>query len=91
MMLNPPVETRKQRETLTKQAMADVVRLSIFTQRVYQTDVSRRSGISCSHLRAILRAEKCCSMFVFLELSRTLGADPCELLREVLSRRETLR
>jgi hypothetical protein len=92
MMLHTPYETRKQREALTKQALADMVRLSIFTQRVYQTNVSRRSGIGCSHLRAILRAEKCCSLFLFLELSQGLGIDdPCELLRDILNRRDALR
>lgn len=43
MMNNPPGETRGQRERLTKQALADVT---------YQTTVSRRSGISRSHLLA---------------------------------------
>lgn len=84
-------ELRKQHERLTKQALADVVRLSIFRQRIYQTNVSRRSGVSRSHLRAILRAEKSCSLFIFLELSRGLSADPFELLREVLNCREELR
>ena len=91
MTNNSPGETRKQRETLTKQALADVTRFSIFTQRMYQTTVSRRSGISPSHLRAILRAEKCCSFFLFLELSRGLNTDPFKLLSDVLDRRDELR
>lgn len=91
MTNEPSDETRKQRETLTKQALADVTRLSIFTQRMYQTTVSRRSGISRSDLRAILRAEKCCSFFLFLELSRGLNTDPFRLLRDVLDRRDELR
>jgi hypothetical protein len=84
-------ELRKQRERQTKQALADVVRLSIFRQRIYQTSVSRRSGVSRSHLRAILRAEKCPTLFIFLELSRGLSTDPFELLRAVLDRRDELR
>lgn len=91
MINHPPGETRKQRETLTKQALADVTRLSLFTQRMYQTNVSRWTGISRSHLRAILRAEKCCSFFLFLELSRGLKTDPFKLLRDVLDRRNELR
>jgi hypothetical protein len=91
MMNDPPGETRGQRERLTKQALADVTRFSIFTQRMYQTTVSRRSGISRSHLRAILRADKCCSFFLFLELSRGLNVDPFKLLRDVLDRRDELR
>lgn len=91
MILHPLGETRKQREALTRRALAEVVRLSIFTLRVYQTDVARRSGFSRSFLRSILRAEKSCSLFLFLELSRALRADPCELLREVLSRRDDFR
>lgn len=91
MMLNRIGETRKQREVLTRRAMADVVRLSIFTKRMYQTDVARWSGLSRSHLRAILRAERSCSLFLFLELSRGLGGDPYDLLREVLELRDALR
>jgi hypothetical protein len=91
MMLNPLGETRKQRETLTKQALAEVIRQSIFRRRAYQTDVARWSGLSRSFLRSVLRAEKGISLFLFLELTRGLGADPCELLREVLNRRDALR
>lgn len=91
MMLDPIGETRKQREALTRQALADVVRLSIFRQRMYQTNLARRSGVSCSHLRATLRAEKSISLFMFLELSRGLDADPCKLLREVLDLRDDRR
>jgi len=91
MMLNPPGETRELRDALTKQAAADVVRLSIFRRRAFQTDVARWSGLSRSFLRSVLRAEKSSSLFLFLELSRGLGADPCELLREVLNRRDVLR
>lgn len=90
-MTHPLGDTRKQREQLTRQALAEVVRLSIFTQRMYQTNVARRSGFSRSYLRSILRAEKSSSLFLFLELACGLGADPCELLRDVLSRRDAIR
>lgn len=91
-MNNPPEETRKQRETLTRQAVADVVRLRLFMRRQQQTTLARRSEFSRSHLRAILRAEKSLSLFLFIEVSRGLGVDDsCELLREVLARREALR
>jgi hypothetical protein len=90
-MNNPPEETRKQRETLTRQAVADVVRLRLFMRRQQQATLARRSEFSRSHLRAILRAEKSLSLFLFLEVSRGLGVDSCELLREVLARREVLR
>lgn len=91
MMLNPLDETREQREVLTKRALAEVVRERIFADRLRQTDVSRWSGLSPSHLRALLRAEKSPSLFLFLELSRGLATDPCELLHEVLNRRDRLR
>jgi len=84
MMLNPIGETRKQRKVLTRRALADVLRLSIFTKRMYQTNVARWSGLSRSHLRAILRAEKSCSLFLLLELSGGLRTDPYDLLRAVL-------
>lgn len=91
MMLDPVGETRKQREALTRQALADVVRLAIFTRRIYQTNVARRCGFSRSFLRSVLGAEKTCSLFLFLELSRGLDADPCKLLREVLDLRDAHR
>lgn len=90
-MLNPIGETREQRETLTKRALAEVVRERIFARRLRQTNVARWSGLSRSHLRSLLRAEKSPSLFLFLELGRGLAADPCELLREVLNRRDRLR
>lgn len=92
MMNNPLGETREQRETLTRLAVADVVRLRLYMRRQQQTTLARRSGFSRSHLRAILRAEKSVSLILFLEISRGLGmADPCELLRKVLDRRDELR
>lgn len=91
MMSGPPGETRKQREMLTRQAVADVVRLRLFLRREQQKALAERSEWSCSHLRAILRAEKSCSLFLFLELSRGFDTDPCVLLREVLTRCEALR
>ena len=91
MTTNSPGESRKQREALTKEALAEVVRLSIFRRRMYQTTVARSSGVSRSFIRSILRAEKCCSLALFVELCHGLRADPCELLREVLGRRDELR
>lgn len=84
----PADDTRDLREKATKHALADVVRLRLFLQRKQQTQLARGSGISCSHIRAILRAEKCCSLFLFLELSRGLGADPCEFLKDILDERD---
>lgn len=82
-------ERREQRAELTKQALADVVRVRLFERRLQQTNVARWSGISRSHLRALLRAEKQMSLFIFLELSRALGfEDACQLLRSVLDRRD---
>jgi hypothetical protein len=92
MMNDPPGETRKQRESLTRQAVADVVRLRLFMRRQQQKSLALQSEFSRSHLRAILRAEKSLSLFLFVEVSRGLGMeDSCELLREVLARREALR
>jgi AraC-like DNA-binding protein len=91
MTTTPAVERRKHREALTKQAMADTLRLRIFNRRVQQTNIARWSGISRSHLRALLRAEKQMSLFIFLELSKALGFDdPAQFLHEVLRRREQL-
>jgi hypothetical protein len=92
MMLNPPGETRGQREEMTKRALADAVRVRLLLRRQRQTDLSRWSGLSRSHIRSLLRAEKSISFFLFLELSRGLGVDDaCELLRDVLQRRDVLR
>lgn len=91
-MLNPPGETRDQREELTRHAVADVVRLRLFLRRQQQTTLARRGGLSRSHLRAILRAEKSLSLFLFLEVGHGLGFDDaCQLLRDVLDRRDELR
>lgn len=78
-------ESREHRAQLTKQALAEVVRVRLFERRLHQTTVARRSGISRSHLRALLRAEKQMSLFIFLELSAALGfEDACQFLRCVL-------
>jgi hypothetical protein len=80
---------REQRAELTKQALADVVRVRVFERRFQQTTVAGRSGISRSHLRALLRAEKQMSLFIFLELSEALRFDDaCQFLRCVLDRRD---
>jgi transcriptional regulator with XRE-family HTH domain len=91
MMLNPPGETREQREALTKCSLAEVVRKRMAARRQRQTDLARWSGVSRSFVQSVLRAESDGSLFLFMELSRGLGADPCELLREVLNRRDSLR
>lgn len=83
--------TRDQRQEITKLALAKAVRDRMAARRLRQTDVARSSGISRTFLRSILSAEKGCSLFVFLELSDGLGADPCEVLREVLNRCSALR
>jgi hypothetical protein len=86
-MCNPPDETRKVREQNTRRAVADEVRLRLFFRRQQQLNLSMRTGISRSHIRAILRADKSVSLFLFLELSGGLGIkDPCELLRAILNR-----
>lgn len=90
-MLTPPGETREQRETLTKCSLAEVVRKRMAARRQRQTDLARWSGVSRSFVQSVLRAESGGSLFLFMELSRGLGADPCELLREVLNRRDGLR
>lgn len=92
MMRDPAGETREIREELTKRALADVVRKRMAARRLRQTDVARWSGVSRSFVQSVLRGERDGSLFMFLELSRGLGIDDaCELLREVLSRRDALR
>src|SRR5690349_4780036 len=91
MMRHPPGETRSVREELTKRALADVVRRRMAARRLRQTNVARWSGVSRSFLQALLRAEAAVPFFMFLELSGGLGADECELLQEVLDRRDALR
>jgi hypothetical protein len=84
-------ETREERETLTKQAMASIIRSRIVERRLRQTTIARNSGISRSHLRSLLRAEKQMSLFIFLELSKALRfEDPCQFLQEALNRRDQL-
>jgi transcriptional regulator with XRE-family HTH domain len=91
-MRSSPDETRKVNEELTKRALAEIVRERIFERRLHQSVMASVSRLSRSHLRAILRAEKSVSLFLFLELSRGLRIDdPCELLRRVLDRRGALR
>jgi len=90
----PAGDTKEQRRTrraeLTKQAIADVVRLRLFERRFQQTTVARESGISRTHFRtAVLNAKKEISIFIFLEMSQALGFDnPGQLLRQVLDRRD---
>lgn len=89
MSIKSSEESRERRAEFTKQALADVVRVRLFERRLQQTTVARRSGVSRSHLRALLRAEKQMSLFIFLELSEALGFDDAgELLRRVLDRRD---
>lgn len=91
MTIKPSRESRKHREELTKRAIADIMRTRIVGRRFRQTSVARESGISRTHLRSLLRAEKQMSLFIFLELSEALSFDdPCQLLRDVLNRRDQL-
>ncbi|MDY6947511.1 MAG: hypothetical protein SXG53_17515 [Pseudomonadota bacterium] len=91
MSIKPCNENRKHREGLTKQAIADIVRARILERRFRKTTIARATGISESYLRSLRRAEKQMSLFIFLELSAALGfEDPCQLLREVLDRRDQL-
>jgi AraC-like DNA-binding protein len=90
-LIKPSTENREDRETLTKQAIASIIRSRIVERRLRKTMIARESGISQSYLRALLRAEKTMSIFIFLELSDALRFDdPSQLLREVLHRREQL-
>jgi transcriptional regulator with XRE-family HTH domain len=89
--MNPSGETREQRAELTKRALADIVRKRMSARRLRQTNLARWSGVSRSFVQSILRAQRVGSLSMFLELSRGLKADPCELLREVVNRRDELR
>jgi transcriptional regulator with XRE-family HTH domain len=92
MMREPAGETREVREELTQRALADVVRKRMAARRLRQTDLARWSGVSRSFVQSVLRAETGGTLFMFLELSRGLGVDDaCDLLREVLDRRDALR
>jgi plasmid maintenance system antidote protein VapI len=92
MSLRPPHETRKDREELTKRAVAEVLRARIAEKRLRQTDVARWSGVNRSYVQALLRAEKQVSLCVCLELSHGLGFDDeAEFLRAVIHRRAELR
>jgi len=80
--IESPEESRARRTELTKQALADIVRVHLFERWLLQKTVAGKSGISRSHFRALLRAEKQMSLFIFLELSQALGFDDaCQLLR----------
>lgn len=88
----PLGETRERREELTKQALAGAVRTRMAVRHLRQTDLARWSGVSRSFVQSPLRAERTGSLFTFLELSHGLGLeDACELLRDVLDRRDALR
>lgn len=91
MTHHPLGETRERREKLTKQALAEAVRTRMAARRVRQTDLARWSGVSRSFVQSVLRAERDGSLFLFLELSHGLGVDACDLLRDVLKRRDALR
>lgn len=51
-------DTRDERQELTRVALAQAVSKRMIARRLRQTDVARRSGISRTFLRSILRAEK---------------------------------
>jgi predicted XRE-type DNA-binding protein len=90
--MTPIDEDRDNREEATRLALADVLRLRIDACKFQKARVARRSGISRSHLNALLRAEKMASLFVFLELTAGLKHhDASELLRAVLRRRDAIR
>ncbi len=89
--MHPLGESRDQRQEITNRALAEAVRRRMAARRLRQTDLARWSGVSRSFVQSLLRAERSGSLFLFLELSNGLQADPCELLREVLSRRDVLR
>lgn len=89
MPLNPSKSSRQDRQEGTKLAIAEILHIRISGRRFRQMSIVRASGISRSHLRSVLRAEKQLSLFIFMELSEALGFDdPCQLLRAVLDRRE---
>jgi hypothetical protein len=88
---NPVGETRDQREEVTKLAIGQVVREHLAARRLGQHRAAQSSGLSRSFVQDVVRAQRSCSLFLFLELSCGLKADPCELLRAALRRREALR
>jgi hypothetical protein len=90
-MMHPPGETRDQRASHTRRALADVVRGRMIARRIRQTDLARWSGVSRSFVQSVLRGDREGSLFMFLELCHGLAADPCDLLRKLLHRREALR
>lgn len=86
-----PETTREEREQFTKRAVAEILRTRISRQRLRQTKIAIESGISRTHLRSLLLAEKQMSLLIFLELSQALRFDdPCQLLRDILNRRSQL-
>jgi AraC-like DNA-binding protein len=90
-LIRPSTESREDREALTRQAIASIIRSRISERSLRKTTIASESGISQRYLRALLRAEKTMSIFIFLELSDALRCDdPSQLLREVLQRREQL-
>lgn len=90
-MMHPLGETREQREQLTRQALADAVRRHMAVSRQSQKNVARWSGVSRSFVQSILRADSSNWLFLFLELCHGLKAEPLDLLRDVLNRRDALR
>jgi transcriptional regulator with XRE-family HTH domain len=90
-MMHPLGESRDRRQEVTNQALAEAVRKRMTARRLRQTDLARWSGVSRSLVQSVLRGDGLGSLFLFLELSHGLATDPCELLRELLSRRELLR
>ncbi|MDY6946659.1 MAG: hypothetical protein SXG53_13135 [Pseudomonadota bacterium] len=90
-MIKSATQSREDRESLTRQAIASIIRSRISEYSLRKTTIASESGISQRYLRALLRAEKTMSIFIFLELSDALRCDdPSQLLREVLQRREQL-
>jgi transcriptional regulator with XRE-family HTH domain len=91
MSLEHAGDSREDRDELTKQALAEIMRTSIIGRTFRQTTIARKSGVSRGYLRTLLRAEKQMSLFILLKLSEALSfEDPCQLLRRVLNRRGEL-
>lgn len=95
MKMHPLGETRDQREELTMHALSKVVRERMHARtrrrRMFQSELVRWSGISRSKIRSLLLAQQSTSLFLFLELCSAMSADPCDVLRELLSHRDVIR
>ncbi len=92
--MNPPGETREERERMTRLALSRVVRRRMTgrrPRRISQAGLARRSGVSRSYVYSVLAAEASGPLFLYLELCGGLATDPCDLLRELLYERDAIR